>query len=109
MKGGDGGLPSVAVAPANRHDALALQDGLEQVVTGLPSPLRQAGGMLWYRALHRLRNADGFQENSFKVLKAGYVCGGRGLRPTCVLKLCRYAIHIIDSPNPYAPWMTRSM
>ena len=24
--------------------------------------------------------------------------GGRGLRPTCVLKLWRYEIHIIDNP-----------
>ena len=34
---------------------------------------------------------------------ASPVPGGLGLRPACVLKLCRYEIHIIDSPWLYAP------
>ena len=38
---GDGGPLSVVVAPANRHDSLLLQDGLEQVVTEPPCPIRE--------------------------------------------------------------------
>ena len=36
---GDGGPLSVVVAPANRHDSLLLQDGLERVVAEPPCPL----------------------------------------------------------------------
>ncbi len=38
---GDGGPLSVVTAPANRHDSLLLQGGLEQVVVEPPCPLRE--------------------------------------------------------------------
>jgi putative transposase len=38
---GDGGPLAVVTAPANRHDSLLLQDGLERVVVELPCPLRE--------------------------------------------------------------------
>ena len=41
MTEGDGGPLAVVVAPANRHDALVLQDGLEQVVVEPPCPRRE--------------------------------------------------------------------
>jgi len=40
---GDGGPLAVVVAPANRHDALLLGDGLERVAAEPPRPLREAG------------------------------------------------------------------
>jgi len=38
---GDGGPLGIVTAPANRHDSLLLQDGLEQIVTEPPSPIRK--------------------------------------------------------------------
>ena len=41
---GDGGPLSVVTAPANRHDSLLLQDGLEAVVAEPPDPAVERGG-----------------------------------------------------------------
>ena len=38
---GDGGPLAVVSAPANRHDSLLLQDGLERVAAEPPCPLRE--------------------------------------------------------------------
>ncbi len=41
---GGGGPLAVVTAPANRHDSLLLQDGLEAVATDPPNPVVERGG-----------------------------------------------------------------
>jgi putative transposase len=40
---GDGGPLAVVTAPANRHDSLLLQDGLQEVVADPPNPVKGPG------------------------------------------------------------------
>jgi hypothetical protein len=47
---------------------------------------------------HVVRSASGRLQPLHNRAAASPVPGGFGFLPTCVLKLCKYATHIIDSP-----------